>query len=264
MNQFNQFIAYISIGNSAPEITFLNNVDQTIDFIQVQRGNPNIENSKLYNGGIVFNSQLKKLNIQFNADYMLFTDHVSYQYYTENDKIIRTFYQGGKAHIFKTTLDASYRFSDELRFKLSGTYLYEQVNTALYSHVDNHIFQGSADLNYFWKDFNVNVYGKAATKQMSVWMLNHTQSPIVYGLSVGWTRKGWYIEAGTENPFTKHSYYKENGNYGVYQYNKKYNNRTNQQTGYVKISYSVDFGKKVPRENTNIDRTIKSAIMKSK
>lgn len=262
MNQANQLVSYVNIGNTAPDIEYLNDVDQTIDFLQIQRGNPNIGNTKIYNGGVVFNSQYKKLNVQLNSDYMLFTDNVFFHFYEENDKLIRSFFQGGKAHLFKTTLDVAYRFSDNLRFKLSGTYMYEKVNSQLY-HESDHVFQGAADLNYFWKNLSVNVYGKAATRQMSVWMLNHKQSPVVYGLSVGWAWKQWNIEAGTENPFTKHSYYKEYGNYGVYQYDKRYSSRINQQTGYVKLSYTVDFGKKVSREAANINKKINSAILKA-
>lgn len=262
INKTNQFVSYVNVGNTTPDIEYLNDVDQAIDFLQIQRGNPNIGNTKIYNGGVVFNSQYKKLNVQLNADYMLFTDNVFFHFYEENGKIIRSFLQGGQAHMFKTTLDVAYRFSDNLRFKLSGTYMYEKVNSEL-SHEGDHIFQGAADLNYFWKNLSVNVYGKAATREMSVWMLNHKQSPIVYGLSVGWAWRKWNIEAGTENPFTKHSYYKEYGNYGVYQYNKRYSSRINQQTGYVKLSYTVDFGKKVSREAANINKNINSAIMKS-
>lgn len=262
ISQSGQFVSYINIGNNTPDISYLNDLDQTIDFIQIQRGNPDIEDVKMYNAGIVLNAQHKKLNVQFNADYMLFADHVAYQYYTENDKIIRSFYQGGKSHLFKTTLDGTYRFSDNLRCKLSGTYLYEKVHNGLYN-ISDHIFQGTADLNYFWKNFSVNLYGKASTKQMSVWTLTHEQSPVTYGLSAGWTWKNWNIEAGTENPFTRHSYHKENSDYTVYQYSKRYNSRLDQQTGYVKLSYTVDFGKKVSRESGNVNKIINSAILKA-
>lgn len=261
INQANQLMPYINIGNSTPDIEYLNDVDQTIDFLQIQRGNPNIGNTRIYNGGVAFNSQYKKLNVQLNADYMLYVDNVFFHFYEENNKMIRSFFQGGQVHVFKTALDASYRFSDNLRFKLSGTYIYEKINSELY-HESDHIFQGAADLNYYWKNFSVNVYGKVATSQMSVWMLNHTQSPVSYGLSVGWAWKKWNIEAGTKNPFTKHGYYKEYGNYGVYQYNKRYSSRINQQIGYVKLNYTVDFGKKVSREAAKINKKINSAIMK--
>ena len=114
---------------------------------------------------------------------------------------------------------------------------------------------------YFWKDFSVNIYGKASNYQLN-YNLSYIREPITYGASVSWSHKGWYLEAGTENPFTKHARYKEHADYGVYKYNQVQTSRINQQTGYVKVAYTFDFGRKTSRDKNDVDRNINSAIMK--
>lgn len=263
INPSNQLIFYTNIANNVPDITFLNNVDQTIDFLQIQRGNPEIQNTKIYNIGSAFSTQINKLRVQANIDYMLFRDNVFYHYYFEKDKLVRSFYQGGNAHIFKSKIDATYRFSDNFRFKISGLYSYERVNNLLYDRSD-HIFQGSLDFNYFWRDFSINLYSSASTKQMSVWTLIHKNTPLSYGLSIGWSHGGWNVEVGSESPFTKHQDYEEIGDYDIYQYIQKSNSRVHQQNGYIKLSYTFDFGRKITFESIDIDKTINSAILKAR
>lgn len=73
----------------------------------------------------------------------------------------------------------------------------------------------------------------------------------------------WYTEIGTNNPFTKHSHYKEYVNLDIYQYNQVQTSRINQQTGYIKVAYTLDFGRKTSREKNDVDRKINSAIIKS-
>ena len=69
---------------------------------------------------------------------------------------------------------------------------------------------------------------------------------------------------GAENPFTKHQQYREYANYGVYRYNQVQTSRIYQQTAYVKLAYTFDFGKKTSRENNDVDRSINSAILKAR
>lgn len=109
----------------------------------------------------------------------------------------------------------------------------------------------------------------AASDSMGVYVFKNvaTGSYIIAASSIGYENAMLTVDIKkgytTENPFTRHSYHKENSNYTVYQYNKRYNSRLDQQTGYVKLSYTVDFGKKVSRESGNVNKTINSAILKA-
>ena len=106
------------------------------------------------------------------------------------------------------------------------------------------------------------MFGKIPTEKIETTTLIVTKSPATYGASVSWSHKGWYIEAGTETPFTRHSRYREHADYGVYQYNQVQTSRIYQRTGYVKLAYTFDFGRKTSRDKNDVDRSINSAIMK--
>lgn len=71
-------------------------------------------------------------------------------------------------------------------------------------------------------------------------------------------------EIGMENLFTNHAHYQEYADYEVYKYNQILTSRIYQQTGYIKLAYTFDFGKKTSQESNNVDKSIKSAILKTK
>ena len=118
------------------------------------------------------------------------------------------------------------------------------------------------DINYFWKDFSLNVYGKTTSKSLNQLTLATLKNPAIYGLSLGWNHNNWIIEAGTENPFTKHNRYYSYADCNVYRFNQIQSSRIYQQTGYVKVAYTFDFGRKTSREQNDVNRSINSAIMK--
>ena len=249
-----------SIGNSTPQRSFLNDVDQTIDFLQIQRGNPDMGTVKFYRVGIVYGGLMGKFNLQGLLNYTGYIDNVFAQYFIEGDKLISTYRFGDNAHQLTANIGLSYRVTDNLRAKLSGNYMHAIVCGATPMTYNN--VGGQLDVNYFWKDFSINLYGGMQTDYLDVWTLAYLKEPAVYGASVSWSHKGWYLEAGTENPFTKHARYKEHADYGIYKYNQIQTSRINQQTGYVKVAYTFDFGRKTSRDKNDVDRNINSAIMK--
>ena len=253
-----QWIFSANIGNITPDISFINNRTQIVDFLQVKRGNPELDNTKLYRLGITYNGNWGRLNMQANIAYEMSKDAVFGHYYIEDNKLVNTYRSDTDVHILMGQLGLSYRLSDNLRAKLSGMYAYYTLPDL--SLTTNYV-QGALDINYFWKDFAVNIYGKASNYQLN-YNLSYIREPITYGASVSWSHKGWYLEAGTENPFTKHVRYKEHADYGVYKYNQIQTSRINQQTGYVKVAYTFDFGRKTSRDKNDVDRSINSAIMK--
>ena len=249
-----------SIGNSTPQRSLLNDIDQTVDFIQIQRGNPNMGTTKFYRADIIYSGLLGNLNLQTRFNYTGYIDNVFSQYYIEGDKLINNFYYGDNAHVLTANINLAYRISNGLRTKLSGSYSHN-ITTGYFPHSYNNV-AGQLDINYFLNDFALNIYGGIQSDNFDVWKLAYTKSPATYGASVSWSHKGWYIEAGTENPFTRHSRYREHADYGVYQYNQVQTSRIYQRTGYVKLAYTFDFGRKTSRDKNDVDRSINSAIMK--
>ena len=259
-NKKQQLTLAADAGVNQPDISYMNNVDQTVDFLQIKRGNPFLDDMQLYNISLLYNGVFGKLNVVGGPGYSIYTHNVSPIYYLEGDKLIGSYRSDGNIYGLGIILNISYHVTDNLRTKLAFKYLNVQTRKNYNINLDS--YSAILDINYFLKDFSINLFGKIPTEKIETTTLIVTKSPATYGASVSWSHKGWYIEAGTENPFTKHSRYREHADYGVYQYNQVQTSRIYQRTGYMKLAYTFDFGRKTSRDKNDVDRSINSAIMK--
>lgn len=261
INNQQQLMCAIDIGNNHPDISYVNNVDQTIDFLQIQRGNPRLKNTKIYNGALIYSGSFGRLNLLSAFLYDIYQNNISTDFYIENQKLINSFRSDGNAYKMSTQLVATYRISDNLRTKLAVKY--DNTRTiGIYKFKKNAI-ASTLDLNYFYKDFSANIFTRSPMKSLDSYSLITRKTPFTYGGSIGWNQKGWVVEIGTENPFTRNSQYKEYRDLKVYKYNQEQTSRIYQQTAYIKLAYTFDFGKKTSHEENNVDKNIKSAILKT-
>jgi hypothetical protein len=249
-----------SMGNHQPNINTLNSMDQTIDFYQIKRGNPNLGNTVSYAWYLMYEGQIKPFNVQMRAWYDKFGSNIFPYYYLEGDKLISSFRSDGSFDSANSDISVSCRISESLRTNLVLKYSYLYVPGK--SGLSQNNVGASLDVNYFLKSFVINLYAKSPEKVLERNTLAFMKTPAVYGLSVRYNNKKWMAEAGTENPFTKQALYKEYADYGVYKYSQSQTSRIYQQTGYIKLAYTFDFGKKTSREGKNIDRSINSGILK--
>ena len=131
------------------------------------------------------------------------------------------------------------------------------------TYLNQHNFVVAFDINYFIKSFAINVYAKTQEKRLENRTLVFTQTPASYGLSVRYSNRNLMAEAGTENPFTRQAQYREYADYNIYRYDQTQTSRIYQQTAYLKLAYTFDFGRKTSRDQSEVDKTIKSAILKA-
>ena len=259
-NRKQSLMLMCDIGANQPEISYINNVDQTVDFLQIKRGNPLLDDMSMYNVTLMYNGIFGRLNIAGGVGYSIYKNNIVPDYYIEGDKLINSYRSDGNIYGLGVQLLASYRITDNLRTKLTFKYLNEQTKKNYDFNINSYVT--TLDVNYYLKDFSFNVFGETASKRLDPFTLIIAKTPASYGISVSWSHKGWYLEAGTENPFTKHARYKEHADYGIYKYSQIQTSRINQQTGYVKVAYTFDFGRKTSRDKNDVDRKINSAIMK--
>lgn len=250
---------YINVGNENPEISTFNRVDQEIDFLQVKRGNPYLDNTKLYNTSIIYNAQVNSLNFTLVGAYSFNKNNIFNDYYIEEDKLINSYSSDGDIHKFGGIFSVSWKISSNLRTKLDAQYMY--YNSTGKRETDKGCFSGGLTVNYYWKDFALNVYGNTPKEYLTN-PLVMVKDPVKYGLSLAWNRKGWTIEGGTENLFIKDNNSKASVLSDVYNYNQINYMKTCQQYGYLKLAYTFDFGKKTSRSSDRVDTNINSAILK--
>lgn len=252
--------AGFSVGNNNPDISYLNSTDQTIDKYQIKRGNPNLDNTNIYEIFAQYTGMFGRLNTEMNIWYTTLTNNVTPDYYLDNGTLINSFRSNSTFHTFKLDISASYKFSDHLR---ANTNLkYERMSLAENSTMKEDNFFGSFDINYFIGIFTVNAFVKSTERKLDSSTLIFSKTPASYGASVRMNKGNWQVEMGTNNPFSSHLNYREISNFDLYYCNKSRASRIYQQTGYIKLAYSFDFGKKTNREYKNVNTEINSAILK--
>lgn len=250
-----------SLGNNQPDISYLNSSSQTVDFYQIKRGNPYLDNTELYQFYSMYEGQFHRLfSLQCKLWYTKDAHNINTNYYLEGDKLISSYASDDSYNTANAEVSITSRISDNLRTNIGFKYNYMYVPGK--SGLNQNNFVASFDVNYFIKAFAINAYAKTQEKTLAQGTFAYMKIPASYGLSVRYSANKWMAEVGTENPFSKHLHYREYGDYGVYKYNQVQTSRIYQQTGYIKLAYTFDFGKKTSRESNDTDRNIKSSILK--
>lgn len=255
-----QFGIGAAVGNAYPEINTINTAEQNIDQIHVKRGNPYLDKIKMYMASGSYSLQVGRFNLFGIFMYSSEINTVLPAFSVEGNKLVESYRSDGDYHLLQGGLDLSWKATDALRLKLGGRWQYSKI-TGQDSQDQNNVY-GRLTVNYYWKNFSLNVYGKTQTRLLSGDGVYEWQDGN-YGASVSWYHGGWALEAGTNNPFYTHARTRSFLRSDVYRYDREVYSRLNQPTGYVKVAYTFDFGKKTSKDYRNVNTTIDSAILKA-
>lgn len=259
-NKHHQLLGGFAMGNNQPDISSMNDMDQTVDFLQIKRGNPYLDNPVIQEFFFTYNAKLKPVNLKLNLWSTILKHNIRSAYFIEGDKLVNTFRSDATYRKWKAELSASCRISDNLR--ANGKLRYEKFEYPSIPGVETDNFFASLDMDYYFKSFTLRGWIKSTERTLDDSSLAITKSPCTYGFSLRYNASNWMAEIGTANPFNAHSHYREYLYTDVYQYNQVRTSRIYQQTGYIKVAYTFDFGKKTSKERNNVDRSINSAILK--
>lgn len=251
----------VSLGNNQPDISYLNTSTQTIDLFQLKRGNPSLDNTRIFTVFSMYEGAIHPLlNLQGKVSYTHNSHNVYVNYYQEADKIVSSFASADDYNAVSAELSVSSRISSKLRTNLKLKYAYMYVPQV--SGLKQHNYSCSFDVNYFMGPLAINAFVKTQERALEQSTLAFVKVPASYGMSLRYSAKNWMAEVGTDNPFSRNLRYRASAAYGVYSFSQEQQSRIYQQTAYVKLAYTLDFGKKTKHETDEIDRQINSAILK--
>ncbi len=259
LTQQSQLMLVAGVGNSFPEINYMNDADQVVDSVQIKRGNPHMKSEILNANAIVYNLFFEKFNVSLAGAYNYFPHVASLHYYVEGDKMISSFDSDNINQQFHLQMSATWRPSKKLHIK--GEVLASRIENSKAIDVANNYIRGRFDANYYIKNFAFNLFYNTPEEYYSGKLIESYKAAD-YGLSVAWNHKQWSVEAGANSPFTKEREFTEKINLPVYSSNKSFYSRNNQQYAYVKVLYTFDFGKKVGKTKESVDKGIDSGTLK--
>ena len=173
--------------------------------------------------------------------------------------MVNSFHTDGNFHQLRGGVSFTYKILPGLHARLSGFYRYNKISGK--TEAQRNEWGGSVDVNYYWKDFMFNVHGKSTGRTLDN-IPAFIDTPATYGAFVRWNHNNWMVEAGTDNTFSKQNQTAMYMNADAYCfYNTSYSD-TYQKTGYVKLAYTFDFGRKTSKDKREIS-PINSGILKT-
>ncbi|EOS11713.1 carboxypeptidase-like regulatory domain-containing protein [Phocaeicola sartorii] len=249
-----------SIGNAYPEINTINSAEQNIDIFHIKRGNPDLDKINMYMTSASYSLQFGRFNLFGIFMYSSEINAALPAYYIENDKILETFRSDGDYHLFRSGLDLSWKATNAFRLRLSGRWQYGMIKG--FTNESQNSVYGKLNVTYYWKNLTLSLYAQTQSRELTEVGVYEWQDGR-YGGALSWNHNNWAIEVGTNNPFLTNNETRYYLNSNVYSYSNHIYNRVNQQTGYIKVAYTFDFGKKMSKDQKNISTTINSAILKA-
>lgn len=247
-------------GNSYPQLTLMTAAVQQVDLLQERRGNPDLRQTKIAQATVVYGISVGKVNLQavgiFNGARRLPVAC----YTVENDMLVQSYLPYGDWRQLDAYLSGSWMPSQKFSIQLSGGYYYNGYFGD--ARLSGACWRASGQASYYFGDFACNARFDTPRKY-AAYDLTVTRTPWMYGLSVSWRRNALLIEAGADNPFFRRPEYRSTLCTGVYSFDKSSYSPLNRSSAYVKVSWSVDFGKKTKHDTPNVDRNISSGILKA-
>ncbi len=248
-----------SLSNSFPVLSYISNVEQYIDFMQIKKGNPDLSLTKWLNNNLSYSYWNNKINMSAYFNSFSGFNITKEDYYTREPYLVRTYISDGNYHLLNPGVSISFKLlNNNLNFKIDGG-LKRTVITGKYAISEN-CWQLSANVNYILKDFSFNIYGSTPDKSV-IMIPSYYRNNYDYGAFVAYNKSNLSLTLGTQRPFSDMNQI-WTFNTPAYAYTKENFSSSASRMFYFKFSYNFEFGRKTNFAKTQINKNIESAIMK--
>lgn len=241
----------VNIGNSFPNIASLTTAEKSVNNYLIIRGNPDIENTKLYSTMLVYGWNTQKFGLQVMAQYQYNHDIPVSSYQQEGNYIVESWTTDENAGYFNSNISLSYRPAQNLSMMLSGGYNRYDYTGSQSSNIDG--IDGRFEIVYYWRAFAISGNVSSPQRVMSL-DLAKVRTPWQYGLAIGYTVRSWKFEAGINNPFLRDNNYRFVSFNPTYNYDYTLKSHSAGCHGFVKAAFSFDGGKKIQRTQLKYDK----------
>lgn len=246
-------------GTSTPQMAFLNSAEQRVSQYELLRGNPDLKTMKIVQTMMAYNYNKSIFSMSAYATYNSVLDLSKTTYKVEGSDMVSTFITNGDYHKLVTGAGIRIKlFNKSLDLNANVNMIYTYI-TGLYSNrVVKPEFITSA--TYFIKDFSFTGYYNPFSKNLTNDLM-FTEERADYGITAGWGKAGWIVEAGMKRMFENHAQQTSYYNFDVYSFRNINRMDAFGRQVFVKVSYSFDFGRKIQRQNIQMKQAEESGIL---
>lgn len=234
-----------------------------ISFFESVKGNPDIKPLRAFGNIISYNGQWG--NFLFNASYnsYMYFDNMVHYYFADNDRIYNTIVNDGVFYGNMLTATFAYKaFDDKLRLSVTAIEEYNMIRGEIYD-LSKNILRARLSVTYLCGDWMIKFNYRTPYKALDIRMPYFVTNQSVYELQVGWNHKAWSVEVMVRNPFNKYDKTHITMDYGYYNEDMWNFSEPKGCNVSLKLSYSFSYGKKSDRGDIEIEKSTKSAILKS-
>ena len=230
-----------SISNENPSLANLSAVEQIIDSLQIQRGNPYLESYLSYTEALDAEWSKGIFYAYMNFSYNYEPNAIMDEKFVEGNKVVQTWDNQKSWHRIAPMMQLRVGpIANILQFSVSGGLSHFISNGNNYNHrYSNWWLNGSATA--MWKNFTL-IY-QIMTNQN--WFVGETLTggENVQKIMLGYRWKDLNIGAGMVNPFSD-NYKVESGNWNKYASTKKLQYfKESSQMFFLTLSYNLSFGR---------------------
>lgn len=197
-----------SISSNIPSLSSLTDVEQQVDTIQIQRGNPRLKMYKLYDNQLMYVYRTKIFGILAMLQYQYYDNPIMDEFYVEYNKIIRT--EANQINAQYITFFTNFQLFD---VKIGENWVWDLSIVPVFSRNwtkgENykHVFDSFKLIssgNLFYKDFglffNIEQFGGR------LWGETITKNDNRFGIGLKYRNKKLQFNIGIDYPFGKYKY----------------------------------------------------------
>jgi hypothetical protein len=247
--------------NNTPSLEWQSTIQQNIDFMQINRGNPSVKQMNILENYLTYSLSLP--NVSFSANIWNLNNfrNASYNVFNENNIFVHTYVTEGQFHVLSPTISSKIELIKNLfSAKIEGSwakYWITGVNDITLAQ-----WAFSSELLFSHKNWMITLGYESPEKRL-VNSGRTIQTNALYDFNINYTYHNLNISMGARNPFSKSNicYKFTTNDYSSDE--TKIQNRMGDHIFFTTLSYNFQFGKKYDFQDKNINTNTNSAIMKS-
>lgn len=252
----------LQTGHTDPPISWKSSLSQQVNYYELIRGNEKLEDFVAYMPSLSYTHSLKFVDFNIALSGLCASKSLQDDYYVENNMLIHSYKTGGSFNGYYLTASPTfYLLGRNMQVSLSMTYGRAKSNDFLRKKLP--VYGYDFNWLYLIKDFTLSAYFSPKQTSLELASSNYSYIPATYGLSASWAHNNWFISVDANNFFKTKRYFETYLNAPCYTRRSNAVSRSYYPNISLNVSYNINFGhKKVNRSDMQIDKTIKSGILK--
>lgn len=224
------------------EFKWRSTIDQSMDFMQIKRGNPDLKDIKAFDVMFDYSYNRPWGTLGATLENQFYLDNFSIYTYRENDKFVHSYYSGGHAHILVGEVRGSVNLIPKmLTLKANGGYRRGYVDSWKTHRVSTWIY--GADLLLTYKGWMASA--KLRSRQISEeFVMYKNYSGATHNFNIGYASNALNVVLDVRNPFHAPRKY---GSYFSVDYRESSKNYMVDRGVFLTVSYRFRFGNKKHR-----------------